>query len=204
MTKAINYKKNISKAIPSNYIYFVDENFNILSLKKHILRTEYLFISDLLKSKDSKKQILIFDISSKKKIALVSFKNKISNSEIENLGANFYDISKEFKQSNLVVNTDTISHKFKNFIGYFLHGYRLKSYKFERYKSKKSKKNISIKVIGRNKLTLKDQLKFKALEEGTFYTRDLVSEPGNILHPDEYAKRLKSLKKNGLKVNIYF
>ena len=33
--------------------------------------------------------------------------------------------------------------------------------------------------------------------------RDLVSEPGNILHPDEYAKRLVSLKKDGLKVNIY-
>jgi len=47
------------------------------------------------------------------------------------------------------------------------------------------------------------QLKFQALEEGTFYARDLVSEPGNILHPDEYAKRLMSLKKNGLKVNIY-
>ena len=39
------------------------------------------------------------------------------------------------------------------------------------------------------------------MEEGTFYTRDLVSEPGNILHPDEYAKRLKSLlKKDGLKL----
>jgi len=34
-------------------------------------------------------------------------------------------------------------------------------------------------------------------------TRDLVSEPGNILHPDEYAKRLKSLKKDGLKINIF-
>ena len=33
-----------------------------------------------------------------------------------------------------------------------------------------------------------------------FYARDLVSEPGNILHPDEYAKRLKSLKKDGLKL----
>ena len=28
-----------------------------------------------------------------------------------------------------------------------------------------------------------------------FFTRDLVSEPGNILHPDEYAKRLIKLKK---------
>ena len=49
----------------------------------------------------------------------------------------------------------------------------------------------------------KDQLKFKALEEGTFYARDLVSEPGNVLHPDEYAKRISSLRKDGLKINIY-
>ena len=40
-----------------------------------------------------------------------------------------------------------------------------------------------------------NQLKFKAIEEGTFYARDLVSEPGNILHPDEYAKRINTLKK---------
>ena len=41
------------------------------------------------------------------------------------------------------------------------------------------------------------------MEEGTFFTRDLVSEPGNILHPDEYAKRLSSLKKLGLKITIF-
>ena len=41
------------------------------------------------------------------------------------------------------------------------------------------------------------------MEEGTFFTRDLVSEPGNVLHPDEYAKRLSALRKVGLKINIY-
>ena len=55
----------------------------------------------------------------------------------------------------------------------------------------------------KNKPSEKIQLKFKSLEEGTFYARDLVSEPGNILHPDEYAKRLNSLRKDGLKINIY-
>jgi leucyl aminopeptidase len=34
------------------------------------------------------------------------------------------------------------------------------------------------------------------------FTKDLVSEPGNILHPDEYAKRILSLKKLGLKVSL--
>ena len=34
-------------------------------------------------------------------------------------------------------------------------------------------------------------------------TRDLVSEPGNILTPDEYTKRLLKLKKHGLKITVY-
>ena len=57
--------------------------------------------------------------------------------------------------------------------------------------------------MGKNKPSIKVLSKFKAIEEGTFYARDLVSEPGNILHPDEYAKRISSLKKLGLKINVY-
>ena len=89
-------------------------------------------------------------------------------------------------------------------MGHFLHGVKLKSYEFKKYKTKKDTRVISIKVFGKkNKPTNLSQLKFKALEEGTFYARDLVSEPGNVLHPDEYSKRIKSLKKYGLKINIY-
>ena len=39
--------------------------------------------------------------------------------------------------------------------------------------------------------------------EGINHTKDLVSEPGNILHPDEYAKRISTLKKLGLKISVY-
>ena len=34
-------------------------------------------------------------------------------------------------------------------------------------------------------------------------TKDLVSEPGNILHPDEYTKRILQLKKIGLKITVF-
>ena len=44
-------------------------------------------------------------------------------------------------------------------------------------KQKKNDRIISVSVLGnKNKTSLNDQLKFKALEEGTFYARDLVSE----------------------------
>ena len=203
MSIKINYINSPIKKNSSNLVLFVDEKFNISNLKKHISNSEYSYISDLLNNRDNKKKILNFDLNSKRKIILVSLKKDLKNSYIENLGAKFYDQFKDLKQNEFFINSDTISSKVKNLVGYFLHGLRLKSYTFEKYKTKKSKKIISIFVTGKNKPSSKDQIKFNAIEEGSFYTRDLVSEPGNILHPDEYAKRLNLLKKDGLKINIY-
>ena len=204
MTIQINYKNNSLKNVSSNLILFVDDKFNISGLKKHISGSEFLYISDLLKNSDFKKDLLVFEISSKKTIFLVSIKKDIKASDVENLGAKFHGYINYDKKSDYFVNSDTISSKIKNFVGYFLHGIKLKSYEFNIYKSKKNKKLININVIGnKNKISQQDRLRFKALEEGTFFARDLVSEPGNILHPDEYAKRINSLKKFGLKINIY-
>ena len=108
------------------------------------------------------------------------------------------------KNSEYLIYSDSLVGNNNKFLGHFLHGLKLKSYEFKKYKSKKDSRLISINVYGKkNTVSNKDQIKFKALEEGTFYARDLVSEPGNILHPDEYAKRLKTLKKFGLKVTIF-
>ena len=203
MSVQISYKNRLSKKNIANMVLFVDEKFTISSLKKHISSSDYNFISDLITKRDEKKKILVFDISSKKKIILVSLKKNISNSEVENLGANFYD---QFKNNNINefnLNSDTLPTQQKNITGYFVHGIKLKSYKFEKYKTKKNNKNILITITGKNQPPIKDQIKFRAIEDGTFYTRDLVSEPGNILHPDEYAKRLNSLRKHGLKVTVY-
>ncbi|WP_440676111.1 leucyl aminopeptidase [Candidatus Pelagibacter sp. HIMB1593] len=203
MSVVINYKKNVPKNIASNIIFFVDESYNLSSLKKNLSKQDYLYISDLIKSKSKKKDIISFDLSSKKKIILVSLKKNIKISDIENLGAKLFQLSSDNKKNQYLIFTDTLSSKKISFAGHFAHGFKLKSYKFDKYKSKRSNKKIFINFIGKNKPILKDQIKFKAIEDGTFYARDLVSEPGNILHPDEYSKRLKSLSKYGLKITIY-
>ena len=80
----------------------------------------------------------------------------------------------------------------------------MKSYEFNKYKSKSKEKKFEIEIFSRNKsFQFNKKSKYKSLIEGTNFTKDLVSEPGNILHPDEYAKRLLKLRKFGLKVNIY-
>ena len=203
MNIRINFKNQVFNKSLGNLILFVDEKFNISPLKKFISSSEYSYIFDLIKTKDLEKKIISFEINSKKKIILVSFKKNFSDFNAQNLGAECYTILRDSKITEHIVSSEAIDNKSKNLIGHFLHGMKLKSYKFEKYKTKKNIKNIIINVSGKNIPSKKDQLKFKAIEEGSFYTRDLVSEPGNVLHPDEYAKRLNSLRKVGLKINIY-
>ncbi len=204
MSIKISFKNSILKKTSNNLVLFVDEKFNIKPLKKYISNFEQSYINDLLKSSDLKKNLLVFELNSKRKIVLVSIKKNLKSFEIENLGAEFYDRINYGKNSEYFINSNTATKVYDNFLNYFLHGLKLKSYGFEKYKTKKEIRTISIYVIGTsNNLTVSNYSKFKALEEGTFYARDLVSEPGNILHPDEYVKRIKSLKKFGLKINVF-
>ena len=205
MSIQISYKNNISKKLPANLVLFADENFNISGLKKHLSGSELSYIGDILKTCNIKKTLLVFDINSKKKIILISIKKDLETIDVENLGAEFFSYINHANKGEFTINANSVKAKpGKDFIGRFLHGLKLKSYKFNIYKSKKEKKLFLINIIGKkNESTIKNELKFKALEDGIFFARDLVSEPGNILHPDEYAKRLSSLKKYGLKINIY-
>ena len=203
MTVKIKYFNKIKK-ISSNIVLFVNEKFKINDLKRYISSEEFNYINELLKTSDIKKNMLVFEINSKKKIVLISIKNDSKTSDIENLGAEFYRRVNYGKNSDYFIISDTVIGEHDNFLGHFLHGLKLKSYEFKKYKTKKETRLISINVLGnKNRPSTQNQLKFKALEEGTFFARDLVSEPGNVLHPDEYAKRLSSLRKDRLKVNIY-
>jgi len=201
MTVQIFYK---NKDNSNNLILFVEEGFNISGLKKHTSNIEFSYINDLLKNSDLKKNLLFFKVNSKKTIFLVSTKKNLETSDIENLGAEFHGYINYDKKSEYTVNSDSISSKFDNFIGHFLHGLKLKSYEFNLYKSKKDTKLIAINVIGKkNKFTIKNELRFKAIEKGTFFARDLVSEPPNVLNPKEYVNRLLKLRKLGIKVTVY-
>ena len=203
MSIKINYLKTNNKS-PANLILFSNEKFNTSSLKKYLSNSEFSYINDLLKTSDLKKNLLVFELTSKKNIVLISIKNNLKTSDVENLGAELYGRINYGKNREYNVISDSIVSKQNNFLGHFLHGLKLKSYEFKKYKTKKETRLISVNILGsKNKPTAQNQLKFEALENGTFYARDLVSEPGNVLHPDEYAKRLNSLKKDGLKVNIY-
>jgi len=188
-----------------NYVLFTNEKLQIDSLNKFFSKVEASYIKEILKKNDLTKNILTFDLNSKIKIILINIKKNLQSSDVENLGAEFYNFIKNNNIKELSINSDSLNAKpGKDFIGRFLHGLKLKSYEFNIYKSKKENKIFSINVLGKkNNLAIKNELKFKALEEGTNFARDLVSEPPNVLNPKEYVNRLLKLKKLGIKVTTY-
>ncbi len=86
-------------------------------------------------------------------------------------------------------------------------GARLRSYRFDKYRTKEqahdkpSLKGLKFTVPGSTKAKAAYALNDK-VADGVFMTRDLVSEPANILYPDTLAKQAKTLSKLGVKVEI--
>ena len=127
MTLLLNYKNVVSKKNSTNVIYLVDEKFNIRGLKKHTNNSEYSFLNELLKTSDIKKEILIFEINSKKTIILVSLKKNLSNTGAEKLGAKLYSYIKEKIKSEYLIDTNSMPLKYRDLLGHFLHGIKLNS-----------------------------------------------------------------------------
>lgn len=86
-------------------------------------------------------------------------------------------------------------------------GLRLRSYRFDRYRTKEpahkkpSLRKATLALAGHTAAAKR----FKAVDaviDGVFLTRDLVSEPANILHPESFAKEVEKLADTGLEIEI--
>lgn len=86
-------------------------------------------------------------------------------------------------------------------------GAALRHYRFDRYrtteKAEDKPKLTRLTVVTTDAAAAKAAYApMKAVVEGVFLSRDLVSEPANILTPVEFAERLKGLEKLGLGVDV--
>ncbi len=82
-------------------------------------------------------------------------------------------------------------------------GLSLRAYRFVDHKTDEAKPEGAVMVMVSNPKVVSDNAaSLSALSEGVFFTRDLTSEPSNILTTVEFAKRLKELTKLGLKVHV--
>jgi leucyl aminopeptidase len=86
-------------------------------------------------------------------------------------------------------------------------GVRLASYRFDKYRTKEAAEKkpsiIETEVVTTGvDAALEAFAPLAALADAVSFTRDLVSEPPNVLYPAEFARRVKALESLGLEVEI--
>ena len=197
------YVKSVKlNKLSGTIVFFANKNFEIKNIARLLNASENSLIKENLKNNKKKKEIFSFDISHNQKIIVYSSKD--SKNYYEKSGAKLYEFFKKDNLNKIHIFGDTIlSSDIPKCLHELVHGMKLKSYYFNKYITKKNSDIINLNIISKNKINLKLINHLNAIERGINFTKDLVSEPGNVLNPDEYAKRLTKLKKIGLKVTVY-
>ena len=87
------------------------------------------------------------------------------------------------------------------------YGFVLRSYRFDKYRTtlkpehQPSLKRLTVRTPGAN-AARKAWSKLESIAEGVFLTRDLVSEPANIIYPETLADAASGLDKLGVEVEV--
>jgi len=192
----INFVKNFNTE-KANLGFFVSEDSNFSNLDRidlNLKKTISQFFNNHKKASEGKK-IFSLDLSIKQKIFLILVKKNLKTFEINQLGADFKNIisnEKKITEVSFYADLSFLKNKEleKNVINEFAYGFELKSYSFEKYKSKK-KTNLQ-KIIFASKYSEqleKEYVYLNSVKNGVYLTRDLISEPPNILYQKNMLKK---------------
>jgi leucyl aminopeptidase len=133
----------------------------------------------------------------------------ITSSQVELAGGDLLGRAEKAKETSLAIVTDAASNAkltVAEAAARAAFGARLRGYHFDKYKTKTKEnapKAVSVTVMtGSAAVARKLFAPLDTTVDAIHMTRDLVNEPANILHPEEFARRIKGLVKLGLKIEV--
>ena len=138
--------------------------------------------------------------SSEALIVCLGDKDKLDENKRKDLGGKLYSVLQDRGTTGLV-------SIYADGMGIDLaFGTLLKTYNFNKYYTGKK-----IPEYTDFDLVIQDDTDFApdlfqekiAMAQSIWFTKDLISEPSNVLYPQEYANRIKQLEADGLKVTVY-
>jgi len=160
--------------------------------------------NDIQNILNKKKSLELFQIENNKTKYRILIK-LINLKEIHklNIGSNIYDsFDYEICKNITFLFSRYIQSKLNNIIPEIIFGYIVKSYNFSKYKNNKIHYPENLFIYKTQKKVVK-KIDYKLnLIKAINYTKDLVSEPANILNPITYAKKCSQIKIKGLKIKI--
>jgi len=203
---------NISTIVPkkvTDRIVFTGKNFSITDniLKKLITLKDIKILKNLLSEKKNENFFCIDNFgSTPEKTIFINSKENLSSMELQQLGGQVISKFKNKSDINIFFNNEEQTNE-NVFYNFFL-GATLKKYSFLKYKTfiperkKDNLKNLNLIVKNKNFFLLIKK-KIFSLASSVFFTRDLVSEPPNVLNPERFVKEIKKLSSIGVKIKVY-
>jgi len=204
-------------------IAFCDSKLRLLGYAKKLDQLSKKHISNQLKSDLSfqKRSSKLFDYCvihnpnnlKLSKIYIYKLKDFTNYSirDFQILGGHLTSLISFYQEDKVGLYPDGVISKkvsFINGVSEMLIGSLLASYKFNKYKKNNGKKDkikkpTRVKIYSSSYSRLeKNYINVEAVSEGTTLTRNLVTEPPNVMTPPEIAKNAASLEKIGVKVTV--
>jgi leucyl aminopeptidase len=125
----------------------------------------------------------------------------------EKLGAMVYDICAREETATLVIDQIAGTIGTASLAAHLAAGAGFKSYRFDKYRTKEDKdakpklKSLAVQCDAWEEAKrLHNPL--AALVAGVHFTRDLVSEPANVIYPESFVERCLALKVPGLEMEV--
>jgi len=190
-------------------VIFADENLSFLNQLNYFsifnLKQINLFKSDLKKS-----ELIKFDLienNKKTKVILYKLKKNPSEYDYQKAGGLIFQEIKNCISVNILIETlPNIKKNISSFCENFLLGLLSRSYIFKNYKIKKNddvKSLQSISLVSTASTEIQNIAEYALnIYKGIEETRNLVTQPANILNPKNFVKQILLLKKIGISVEV--
>ena len=171
---------------PINFDVYLKNKF----FKEEIENNNYVILSNVI----SKNQLI-----PRLSIYLIN-----KNQDHMDIGSSIFEMNSKnaLKKTSTFIFSSYMKLKSKNIIVKIIFAYLIRSYKFDKYKRINST-GVNDLILCLHKINPFSELTYKLnLLKAINFTKDLVSEPANILNPVSYAEMCKNIKIPGLKVKI--
>lgn len=196
-------------------VVFVDEGKNLLesgkkldaktdgsisrALESHSFRAKRGEILRLIGAKNGPKQIVVCGLGNMK---------KINQRQAEELGGGLI-ASLQLSAVEIAIFLDDVKSEMANpeIAARMAAGVRLRGYRFDKYRTKepahKKPAVAAVTIMCSDAKTAGELFQpINSVLEGVYLTRDLISEPANIIHPESYVEVIKQLEADGLEIEI--
>ncbi len=200
----IQYSSDLNLNNTNNInVYFISKTRELNNFSLPVAKDFNIKNKNFLRKLDQNKKIYLNFFLQNKHYKLLFIMVDPKDSNLIGIGSS---INNDFNyQNDKILNfifSKDIINKYNNIISEIVLGFQIKHYNFTKYLNKKKYLPETL-VINTNNQKVKKQNSYNSnLLQGINITKDLVSEPANILNPNTYAEICKNLNIKGLKVKV--